>query len=575
MGSCPAWKRLQRTWLFSALVLVGTVQAASAQLVFDTNVLFDNIGTECSGSSGGADSCAATYSDCDVVNSIFPNNRLVDPQLNPDIAIVDAPRWNLLGTSPALGKNGAPITDAALLDPFFDDVCHVGAVGEAGNPADDWTTGWTWFGQDGCTPEVQQAENEMRPVVMVATDIAANRTFSADSVYVLVGKVSVLDGNTLMIEPGTLIVGEAVGSFLVVERGADIQALGTREAPIVFTSGAPCGQQLPGDWGGVVIHGKAKANCADLPPDQGGTGCQTTDANNTCVSEGGAGIFGESDDNDSSGTMRYCRIEYSGLEIAPNNELNCLTMNAVGRGTTLEYLQVHRGTDDGFEWFGGTAECKWLVATSVADDCLDWQMGWRGRVQYAVARQVSDDGGDKGIEADNNEFDNECPLESDPILSNLTLVGVSDLSGVGSAGINLRRGTNGIVVNSIVVGFTGNGLDIDSPATFNNCTGPVPPLYTCPTSAAGTERERTFVVTAGPNPTRGATTLSFDLPAESRVVISIYDAAGRLVDTILSERMVAGAHRVPWQPTQAAKGAYFYQVVAGAHKASGRILYLN
>ena len=107
----------------------------------------------------------------------------------------------------------------------------------------------------------------------------------------VVGQISVNPPATLTIEPGSLILGQTIGSFLVIERGADIQANGTRAQPIVFTSAAPCGQQLPGDWGGVVIHGLAQANCADLPPAQGGTGCRTTDGINSCISEGGAGSF--------------------------------------------------------------------------------------------------------------------------------------------------------------------------------------------------------------------------------------------------------------------------------------------
>jgi hypothetical protein len=512
-----------------------------------------------------------------MINTIFPENQLVDPLLNPQIANVLDPRWDPQPGSPVLGKNGAVLTQVSALDPWFTDVCYAGALPETGgNPANDWTVGWTWYGQDGCTPEVLQAANEGRPVKVLNGDIASNYTFYADSVYTLNGRIAVQSGVTLTIQPGTLVVGALAGlSYLVIERGGDIDAQGTAEAPIVFTSAAPCGQQLPGDWGGVVIHGQARANCASLPPPDG-TGCEITDGQNSCESEGNAGLFGGTDDSDSSGIMRYCRVEYSGRELAPNNELNVLTMNAVGSGTTLEYLQTHRGTDDGFEWFGGTARMRYLVATSNQDDNLDWQMGYRGYVQFAVVRQVSDDGGDRGIEADNNEFDNECPLESDPIMANLTLVGVLDVSGVGTAGINLRRGTNGTVVNSIIYGFTGDGLDVDNAPTFNNCTGPVPAKYTCPTSDVGPAGERNqFVVTAGPNPSFGASTLAFVLEQDENVTVRIYDATGRLVDTLVSGRLQAGPHRLPWSPENGASGAYFYQVRAGSERASGRILYLD
>ncbi len=571
-----ARRRALRRGFVAAAVFMAFALPASAQLVFDTNILFQNTAGTCSGASGGLAPCGSAYSDCDLVNTKFPNNRVVNPLLNPQLATVNDPRWDPQATSPALARNGAPVTQVSALNPWFTDVCYVGALPyTAGDPANDWTTGWTWYGQDGCTPELKVATTAGRPVSMVTADIAVNRTFYADSIYSLVGRVGVLSGATLTIQPGTLVVGTGTTSFLVIERGGNIDAQGTRQNPIIFTSSAQCGQQLPGDWGGVVIHGQAQANCADVPPTQGGTGCRTTDGVNSCVSEGGAGSFGGTDDDDNSGIMRYCRVEYSGVEIAPNNELNCLTMNAVGRNTTLEYLQTHRGSDDGFEWFGGTARCRWLVATSNSDDNLDWQMGYRGQVQFAVVRQNSDDGGDKAIEADNNEFNFNCALESSPVLSNLTLVGVLNVSGVGTAGINLRRGTNASILNSIIVGFTGFGLDIDNPATFENCAGAVPALYSCPTSAIGPDQARQFVVSAGPNPTFGPSTLAFELERAAHVTVRIYDAAGRLVQTVVNGPLGAGAHRLPWEPQSGAAGAYFYQVVAGTQKASGRLMVLN
>ncbi len=563
--------------LLGAGLLAMLALPAAAQLVFDTSIVFQNTAGVCSGASGGLAPCGANFSDCDLVNVLFPHNRVVNPLLNPQIATVNDPRWDPQAGSPALGRNGAQLTQVSSFDAWFTDVCYQGAIDfTSGVAANDWTTGWTWYGQNVCTPELQAAVNAGRPVRMVASDITANRTFHADSIYSLVGRIGVQPGVTLTIQPGTLVVGTATTSFLVIERNGNIDAQGTRQAPIIFTSGATCGNQLPGDWGGVIIHGLALSNCADLPPTQGGTGCRTTDGVNSCVSEGGAGSHGGTDDNDNSGTMRYCRIEYSGVAIAPNNELNSLTMNSVGRNTTLEYLQAHRGADDGFEWFGGTARCRWLVSTSNNDDNLDWQMGYRGFVQFAVCRQNSADGSDKGIEADNNEFNFNCPLESNPIFANLTLVGVMNASGIGTAGINLRRGTNGKIVNSIITGFTGFGMDIDNVETFQNCAGPVPPLYTCPTSDVGPEqRGREFVVTAGPNPTFGPSLLSFELESDAHVSVRIYDAAGKLVDTMVDGPMLAGAHRLPWTPERGAAGAYFYQVLAGKEKASGRIMVLH
>jgi hypothetical protein len=357
----------------------------------------------------------------------------------------------------------------------------------------------------------------------------------------------------------------------VVERDGDLVVNGTRDNPVILTSGADftVGDQQPGDWGGVVIHGNARANCA------GQSGCGLTDANTQCESEGGAGFFGGDDDDDSSGSIRYARVEYSGQEISPNNELNSWTMNAVGRNTTLEFLQAHFGTDDGFEWFGGTARCRYLVATSISDDNFDWQMGWRGYVQFAVCQQNPNFSLDKGIEADNNEFDFNCTGRSNPILSNLTLVGTNGQGG-GTIGVHLRRGTSGNILNSIISDFTTFGFRIQDAETFANCAGTAPGLGGCTTSGVGGQGSgRSFAVAAGPNPSFGASTLSFDLPQASHVVVRVYDAAGRLVDTLQDGHMSAGVQRMIWNSGKGASGAYFYQVIAGAERATGRILILK
>jgi hypothetical protein len=216
------------------------------------------------------------------------------------------------------------------------------------------------------------------------------------------------------------------------------------------------GAMAPGDNGGVVIHGRAIANCAN------------TAGGDSCVSEGGAGFFGGGDDNDNSGSIRYMRIEYSGKEISPDNELNSLIMNAVGRGTSIDFVEAFMGSDDSFEWFGGTARCSHLVGAGQDDDGLDWQLGYRGFVQFAVIQQHPLRG-DKGIEADNSEFNYAAPFRSNPTMANLTLIGTSPPN-PGSVspnrGIHLRRGTAGTIVNSVIVGFNGPGLDLSDPETW-------------------------------------------------------------------------------------------------------------
>ena len=251
---------------------------------------------------------------------------------------------------------------------------------------------------------------------------------------------------------------KATTGYLTIDRGARLIVNGTKASPVVLTSDQDptLGAMAPGDNGGVVIHGRAIANCAN------------TAGGDSCVSEGGAGFFGGGDDNDNSGSIRYMRIEYSGKEISPDNELNSLIMNAVGRGTSIDFVEAFMGSDDSFEWFGGTARCSHLVGAGQDDDGLDWQLGYRGFVQFAVIQQHPLRG-DKGIEADNSEFNYAAPFRSNPTMANLTLIGTSPPN-PGSVspnrGIHLRRGTAGTIVNSVIVGFNGPGLDLSDPETW-------------------------------------------------------------------------------------------------------------
>jgi hypothetical protein len=293
-----------------------------------------------------------------------------------------------------------------------------------------------------------------------------------------------------------------------------------------------------------------------------------------CQSEGGAGVFGGTNDDFDKGSIRYARVEYSGFQIAPNNELNCWTFNAVPRNTVLEYLQATHGSDDGFEWFGGTARCRYLVATSNQDDNLDWQMGYRGFVQFAVVQANPDFPVDRGIEADNNEFALNCEYRSNPVLANLTLIGTGPLPG-GTDGVHLRRGTAGVIVNSIIQGWTGRGLRVANAETFDNCAGAQPPVYGCTTSDAGPAAREDFTLSMGRNPTFGPTTISFDLPQAAHVVVRVFDAAGRTVDTIAEREFAAGPHTLGWSAQGRAAGAYFFRVDAGGRSANGRVLVLR
>lgn len=560
------------TWLAMGIGTAAVVPAAAQlpeDLVFDGNILFDNDAGAYGTESGGAACAGGVFTTTQLATAMFTHNQTVDPKLDPAVYNLANPRWDPLTGSPALGPWGATPIRASAFDPWFQDVCYIGALPYTGGvDANDWTTGWIYTNQNGGAGRTDL--DFSKAAVMVTTDVAANTTWTSSNNYFLVGRIGVTSGVTLTIQPGTAILGSGVGSYLVVERGGRLVANGTRTRPIIFTSGQPLGSQNPGDWGGVVLQGEGLANCSGTVS----PGCGRTSATAECQSEGGAGVFGGADDDFDKGVIRYTRVEYSGFQVAPNNELNCWTMNAVGHNTTLEYLQADHGSDDGFEWFGGTARCRYLVSTSNQDDNLDWQMGFRGFVQFAVVQVNPNFPLDRGIEADNNEFAFNCELRSNPVMSNLTLIGTGALPG-GTDGIHLRRGTAGVVINTIVQGWTGRGLRVVNLETFDNCAGAQPPLYSCQPSDAGPGARGDFVVSTGRNPTFGSTSISFDLPETGRVVVRVFDAAGRVVDTLADRVFEAGAHTLPWSASGRAAGAYFFRVDAGDRAANGRVLVLK
>ena len=277
-------------------------------------------------------------------------------------------------------------------------------------------------------------------------------TLTNDTYWLLRGAVFFQNTARLAIQPGTTIIGEtATRGALVIDRGAQIIADGTREAPIVFTSDQPVGFRARGDWGGLIINGRAPLN---LP---GGIG----------LGEGDTGAYGGTDPNDNSGILRYVRVEYAGIEFSPDNELNGIAFQGVGRGTIVENIQVSHNKDDGIEMFGGTVDIKRAVLTYIGDDSIDWTFGWSGRLQFAVVQQRGDNA-DRGIEADNNGNNNDLLPRSNPTIYNITLIGDRDTnegpeSGVG---MTLREGTAGAIRNAIVYGFKSNAVQVSTNATL-------------------------------------------------------------------------------------------------------------
>lgn len=271
-------------------------------------------------------------------------------------------------------------------------------------------------------------------------------TLKPKNTYILRGGVFIT--KLIKIKAGTTILGTE-GSFLVINRGAQIKADGTRDKPIVFTSINDPGRRARGDWGGLIINGAAPLN---VP---GGT------ANG----EGGTGNYGGNDPDDDSGRLNFVRVEYGGFALSPDNELNCIAFQGVGRGTQVDFVQAFAGGDDAFEWFGGTANAKHLVAVAEDDDALDWTFGWSGNVQFAVVQQRSDLA-DTGIEADNNENGFDFTPRANPNLANITLIGAPDAGPGSRQGMILRRGTAGTLRNFIVMGFKQLGIEVRDTSTF-------------------------------------------------------------------------------------------------------------
>jgi hypothetical protein len=284
-------------------------------------------------------------------------------------------------------------------------------------------------------------------------NINADRTLDAGTVWVLRGTVQVQDGATLTIEPGTLVLGDqpTQGTLLVLQ-GGRLVADGTAAEPIVFTSALAPGSRAKGNWGGIIINGRSNCN---FPAGQ-------------CLGEGNTGAYGGNVPNDDSGILRYARIEWAGIEFSPDNELNALTLNGVGSGTVIEFVQVHGGLDDGIELFGGTVDLKYVLATDISDDSFDWSTGWQGRAQFLIA-QLDPQDSDNGWEIDNNEQDFEALPRTYGRVFNFTLIGKPARdpgSNKSTRGILFRRGYAGAHGCGIVLGFGGAGLDVDDATTF-------------------------------------------------------------------------------------------------------------
>lgn len=370
-------------------------------------------------------------------------------------------------------------------------VNYVGAMGTT-----DWTKNWTnWnpeqttYGSPTETTTLNAISNGTG-VINITTDV----TLDASKVYLLTGIVYVKSGATLNIPAGTIIRAEgdpsatpANWAVIVVQRGGKLNCTGTVDKPVVFTSNKAAGSRKPGDWGGIILLGKGLNN---LPGGQAGcTSCGKGEG----LIEGPFGYpdgaYGGSDDADNSGALTFVRIEFPGLVFSANNEINGLTLGSVGYGTLLRNIQVSYSNDDSYEWFGGAASSKYLVAFKGTDDDFDTDFGYHGLNQFGIGFKdslhfdptygaPSGASTSEGFESDNDGSGSTSRPKTTAVFSNYTMVGpyaagetfAQHSKTVQSAyrrGARIRRNSAESIINSIFMGYR-NGVMLDGAATEGN-----------------------------------------------------------------------------------------------------------
>jgi hypothetical protein len=375
-------------------------------------------------------------------------------------AVSDATSYTLERTDPStpgtFGQVGGTLTATSYSDtdvePGVAYGYRVAAVNAIGSSAASGTANVTTAGAK---------------VATLSGIYTASRTLYADTLYTLQGFVQIANNSVLTVQPGTRIQGDAgtAGSSLWILRGSQIDAQGTADAPIVFTSSKPAGTRAPGDWGGIVIVGNGVINRSGVVNTEGPVGSQEN-------------YGGGSDNASSSGTLRYVRVEFAGYDVSGggNSELNSFSFYALGGGTTLEYLESLAGLDDAFEWWGGAADARYLVSYESGDDHFDTSEGYIGRVQYAIGFQstrLAPAVGTGVIATDPQGFEMDgcagsgCDLGTrsepftNPIFANVTMVGnPAEPQTSGGRGIVLRRGHLGFLSNFIVAKWKSFGVSV-------------------------------------------------------------------------------------------------------------------
>lgn len=452
---------------------------------------------------------------------------------------------------------------------FIQSVNYRGAF--APSPAAMWTDTWTnWDPQNA----VYAAAN-----TTVSGHITTNTTWTATNVYLLSGVVYVDSLVTLTIEPGTVIRGDnaTANSSLLIKRGGKLMAEGTAASPIVFTSNLPVGSRNKGNWGGVILLGRAKNN------QTGGIGYIEGLAAST------DNAFGGTDDADNSGVLKYVRIEYGGYIFAPNQEINGLTFGSVGAGTTIDYVQVSYSNDDSFEWFGGSVNCSHLVAYRGLDDEFDTDNGFSGKVQFGLGVRdpnISDNplvSTSEGFESDNDATGSTNIPQTSGVFSNITVIGpyrgdpnATVASGF-RRGARLRRNTGLKIFNSILMDYA-TGLYIDGPAAYTNAANGVLKFKNNIVALAGStqriaenDSSRTVFFTAGYSndslgTTAGILTTPYDFlnpdyrPAAGSLALRNFDFSDQALPITLVKvngHTVNNQHIISWETATEANNSGF------------------
>lgn len=340
---------------------------------------------------------------------------------------------------------------------FFTKTCYRGAFAPA--PVPMWTDSWTeWDPQNKVYPAA--------PTMTVSTNITSNTTWATGQVVLLSTQCFVKNNSVLTIQPGVIVLGDksVTGAGLFITKGSQLMAIGNATAPIVFTSNQAPGARTKGDWGGVILMGKANNNNPNGINNIEGLAISSD-------TEYGGGT--SPDDNDNSGTLKYVRIEFGGYVYQPNKEINALTFGAVGKGTTIDYVQASFSNDDSFEWFGGAVNCKHLVSYRCLDDDFDTDNGFSGKVQFGLAvrdPQIADVPAvstSEFFESDNDPTGTLNTPVTSAVFSNMTCIGplrgsVTNTVDVGHRSrARIRRSSNQKIYNSILTDQATSGLFVD------------------------------------------------------------------------------------------------------------------